>query len=411
MLPERRKFLKTVFISGTSFITGFAISDILKRTKNPARNEDQKARNTDEISYRRKAEKILKNGKLNLAIIGTGSRGQLLEQILIKYYQQNINFVGFCDILPGRIRKANQIVGRDIPQFTDYRDVFNIKGLDAVIIATPNFLHKKMAVEALNERLHVFLEKPMAVTMEECHAIINASKLSNKICHIGFEFRFSPLYQKIKEIIEAGIIGKVKHIKAEILRGDWYRQFPKNPEKERKYNWRYYKNMSGGSLVEKLCHDFDIFTWIIGQEPVMVSATGGKAFYTDRETIDHANIVLLYNNGVKFQIDFSLFSPVRMKTMIFGTKGILEFDRDGSGINVIHGTCGKVKKTEKINIRNGDYKMTGHSGTRETLLAFLNSVINNKKLHIGPEQGTLAIKVSLAAHESVEQEGIPVSIN
>lgn len=192
---------------------------------------------------------------------------------------------------------AQELVGSDLLVFDDWNDVLSVDGLDAVIIALTNDQHHAAALAAFHAGLHVLVEKPLGLSLAECDNIIAAAKSSGKVLQIGHEMRHQALYQKMKSMIEAGDVGT-----AQVM---WCREYrgPMRP------GWRSSEAVTGGLLLEKNCHHFDLFNWMFDSDPVRVFAMGGRDVLTDRELLDNAQVLVEYEGGRRAILEICLFAP------------------------------------------------------------------------------------------------------
>lgn len=149
--------------------------------------------------------------KLRIGIIGTGG----ISQVHIKAYLSfdDVEIVAGADIIPGKARQVLDKFGlTDAKDFDNHEDLCKMKGIDAVSICTYNSAHAVCTIDALSAGLHVLLEKPMCVTMEEAYEMVRAEKKSEKILSIGFQPRYNPNCKKIKQIVSSGTLGKIYYV-------------------------------------------------------------------------------------------------------------------------------------------------------------------------------------------------------
>ncbi len=248
--------------------------------------------------------------------------------------------------------KVYQASGQKFPE--NAREQLS-KSIDAVFIMTPEHLHRQMAVDALNAGKHVYLEKPLAHTIEEGWDIITAWKKSGKVCQVGTQNRSSSLYKKAKELVKQGMIGDVHYVRA-----FWYRNTPPNdpawryvipseatPEntdwnkflgpapkrewdKRRYFQWRLYWDYSGGISTDLLVHQTDIVNFMLDKTtPSSCMASGAIYRWTDpnddRDTPDTFSAVYEYPG--KLQINYSCyFGNVHYGygEQLMGTEGTIE---------------------------------------------------------------------------------------
>lgn len=142
-----------------------------------------------------------------LCLVGAGSIGRRHLKLLLER-----DDVELCVAEPSeKCKAAVKEMCADLPIYNSMAEAVKAEGCEAVIIATPHGMHAKMAIEALEMGLHVFCEKPMSDSMEECVQMLRAAQASGKVFSVGFMFRFDPFVKKVKEIIDSGVIGNILH--------------------------------------------------------------------------------------------------------------------------------------------------------------------------------------------------------
>ena len=162
---------------------------------------------------------------VRLGIIGVGSRGTYLFRHINQV--PGVEVAAVCDDYPVAVEKGIQLSEGKAEAFSDYRKLLEKKDLDAVVITTPLFLHASMAIDALRAGKHVFCEKAMAKTPQECYDMFQAQKETGKILLIGHQRMFNPRYLKAFELIKNGQIGDVTQVRAYWHRNnDWRRKVP-----------------------------------------------------------------------------------------------------------------------------------------------------------------------------------------
>jgi len=279
------------------------------------------------------------NSELQLAWIGTGGRGYYLMERLYKGNAKPFKVVATCDTYDGNLARGKdriQTMGGNTPKATkDYREILADKSVDAVVIATPEHLHYPMAIAALKANKHIYLEKPLAHTIEEGAEIVKLAEKVGRVVQVGTQNRSNTLYQKAKEMVAKGMIGDIHYVRA-----FWYRNsLPDNPawrytipadaneqntdwqkflgaapkrafHKGRYYQWRLYWDYSGGISTDLLVHQTDISNFVCGKTtPSSCMASGGVYRWTDaaddREVPD--TFSALYEYPDKFHINYSCY--------------------------------------------------------------------------------------------------------
>ncbi|MBN1480155.1 gfo/Idh/MocA family oxidoreductase [candidate division KSB1 bacterium] len=249
-----------------------------------------------------RAAKANDTSDLRIAIVGTGAEGQVLIDAALKI--PDIRFVAVCDIWENWNRKRAarilQKFGHNVNEYLDYRDMIaNEKDLDGVLIATPDFWHHTQTIDFLEAGVHVYCEKEMSNSLVNARKMVETARRTNKLLQIGHQRRSNPRYRHTYHYIiqEAQLLGRLTTINAQWNRAvsadlSFPKKYPVPPEILRKYgyknmhqfrNWRWYKGLGGGAIVDLGSHQIDIFAWFTGVNPASVWASGGTDYY-DKET-------------------------------------------------------------------------------------------------------------------------------
>ena len=239
--------------------------------------------------------------KARLGIIGPGSRGQLHIRHLLNI--DNAEIVALCDnYRPNLDAAAAMVPGAKL--YSDWRALLGDPDLDGVIICTPLHLHYQMTMEALEAGKHVFCEKAMAYTQQECLDMVLKHKSTGKVLIIGQQRLFDPKYLLAMERIRSGEFGPVVNVhNAWYRNGDWRRVVP-SPELERHINWRLYREYSRGLMTELACHQLQNGTWATGMLPEKVIGTGNIVYWKDgREVEDSVCCIYTFPNGVNMTFE------------------------------------------------------------------------------------------------------------
>ncbi|MGH7996652.1 MAG: Gfo/Idh/MocA family protein [Opitutaceae bacterium] len=209
---------------------------------------------------------------LRLGVIGSGGRGRYLSRIA-HARGAGARIVATCDVVPAVLARDRVCYGRSIFTTDDYRALLDQAELDAVIIASPDFLHEEQAVAALSRGLAVYLEKPMAISIAGCDRILRAAASHKARLYVGHNLRHARFVRKMKELIDAGAIGRPKAC--------WVRHFIANGGDYYFQDWHAERRFSHGLLLQKAAHDIDIAHWLCGGYSRQVSAMGALTVYGD----------------------------------------------------------------------------------------------------------------------------------
>ena len=350
--------------------------------------------------------------KIRIAIIGCGDRGQGLLGML-NQLPDMFELAALCDTLPFRLADALKRAGKAaVTTTSDYRSILDDKNIDAVIISTPLNMHFPIAAAALDAGKHVYLEKAMTYNIEEVYKLVKlAAKHDKQTLQIGHQYRSTPLYYKVKEMIDKGYLGTLMQIDCRWDRNwNWRRPVP-DPALERKINWRMYREYSGGLAAELLSHQIDFINWAFNTKPTEVLATGGIDFYKDgRETFDNVQVMMRYDqpgmignfgatcgnarDGYLFKL-----KGTRGTITLLMNDGIFYPEKDTrKELETVDGVAGATKITWN---KDGGVPIAVDGGNKDgsfyALKSFYNCIITNTK----PDSnvitgGTTAIAVHLA---------------
>lgn len=354
--------------------------------------------------------------KMRMAFIGVGDMGShhcigfdLLEGSEVAY---------ICDMNEKNVARTLAELKNSKPQIcADYRELVHKEDVDAVVISVPNYRHKEVAVAFLEAGKHVFLEKPVAHTIEDCDAILAAAEKNGRILQIGLVYRYSNVYRRMEKELQAGRLGDVKMM--------WCKEFrdPFPPAE-----WFYDKSKSGGTIVEKDCHHFDIFNWMIGSKPLRVFASGGQhvlkqnqpnqitnsySHYPAKEIadvsiVDHAFITVDYENGSKANLGLCMYLKPRnlmgegLEIGLIGENGGQMVVRNDKTIDIVGGND-STRDHLDIDVTS-DSIMGGHTGGQTQRIEFLKCIHEGKKPSASGEVGRNALLIALAAEKSIIEE-------
>lgn len=261
------------------------------------------------------------NDRIQAGIIGVGARVQsgLLGAAMAV---PGVELVGICDAYQGRVQRAVARTGGRARDCGDWKALLADKSIDAVIISTPDHWHRVQTVEALRAGKHVYLEKPMTLTIEDGPEMIAAAKSSGRVLQIGSQGMSSKTQETARDLIRTGKLGQVTMIRASYNRntksGAWLYPIPPDasektvdwtaflgpaPRKpfslERFFRWRCYWDYSGGIATDLFVHLLTTIHFLMGAKmPSRVVAMGQNYRYKEtHEVPDTVNAVLEYPEG------------------------------------------------------------------------------------------------------------------
>jgi predicted dehydrogenase len=301
MNPEPSDLTRRGFLSKTIATTG---AGLVLGAPNILRSAEPAAASPDAI---------------HVALVGFGKQGEVLFDCLCNI--PGLHFQAVCDISKYNLQKGmGRVYALQKSRPKGYADIDEMlateKGLDAVIVATPDFWHSPHTVKCLEAGLHVYCEKMMSNTIDGARAMVKAMEKSGKLCQIGHQRRSNPRYLFTLEqlIRKKKICGQLVNANAQ-----WNRALGSsqdiggdkiNPkiivpnDVLNKYgfkdfhqflNWRFYRDLSGGPISDLGAHQIDIFNWFFGCQPKSVFASGGNDHFKQREHFDNVMAIFDYD--------------------------------------------------------------------------------------------------------------------
>ena len=269
--------------------------------------------------------------KKSYVIVGAVSRAlEMFARPLINEFSDVAALVGICDPNPERARFLIGAACPGTPFFADFDAMLNVCTPDVVIVSTVDAYHDEYIVRALDFGCGAITEKPMTIDDYKCNAILDAERRNNRKIRVTFNARYSPLARRLRELLSGdgagaggrgGCIGDIYHINMEWLLdtshgADYFRR------------WHRQKKNSGGLLVHKATHHFDMINWWIGQVPDVVYASGTRKFYGPTcENRGTRCEDCLHNNTCEYAFNLSA-DPV-MQGLYFEPERIDGYHRDG----------------------------------------------------------------------------------
>jgi predicted dehydrogenase len=417
---------------------------------------------------------------LRIGIIGAGERGcyVLGTRIVELSRELHLQITAICDINEKRIedakdylqqqcRSENLAWGDSIIGTTDYKELIELPSVNCVLITTHTDQHRLPAVYAIESGKMVYLDKPIAVTMDDAEAIVASEKKASRPIIMGFTRRYESTWRKAKELLDASAIGTLQMIQIHsVIPYTRYFQM-----------WHRKNAYSGGALNDKASHLLDVFRWMVGPSSScrFVTAVGGRStifqprndaplrclFCDDEECpyrrtandqddhegthvlnrdswknateerdiadmcvyrpgsdiIDHAIATYVFDNGVKANLFWAIYGPhaYDQETMeLVGSRGRIILERETGNVTVHALGKGPNNETHTIYDTKGEHFSSSHYGADIQLIRDIRSYFDGKNLEaLGcarAEDGLLSLALVHATTESIKREGIPSPI-
>lgn len=249
---------------------------------------------------------------LNVAVIGAGIQGRALVNAAMTI--PNLRFRAICDVWGYSRRVVGYFLKRykhEPNEYTDYREMLDKEeDLDAVIVATPDFLHAEHTIACLEAGLHVYCERAMSNSLEAAKSMVQTARETGKLLQIGYQRRSNPRYQHVREKLlgKAELLGRITQARGQWSQPasddiGWPSRFAIPDEELKRYgydnmhqfrNWRSYKRTGGGPFSDFGAHQVDAINWLLKAKPKSVLAAGGIDYYDTREWFDNATAIIEY---------------------------------------------------------------------------------------------------------------------
>ncbi|MBO9683151.1 MAG: Gfo/Idh/MocA family oxidoreductase [Flavisolibacter sp.] len=221
--------------------------------------------------------------KKRVAMVGTGDRGTGMWGVpVMKEFGELVEFVGLCDINPGRVQTAKQFMKVNCPTYTDFDKMMKETKPEMLIVTTVDGTHNEFIIKGMEYGANIITEKPMTTDEKKCQQILDAEKRTGKKVRVTFNYRYSPHRQKIYELLRAGAIGNITSVDFH-----WYLDVYHGADYFRR--WHRLRNNGGSLLVHKASHHFDLLNWWLESDPEEVYAYGALEHYGKNNPFRHTH--------------------------------------------------------------------------------------------------------------------------
>lgn len=334
----------------------------------------------------------------NVAVVGSGAISRYHIPAVIE--NENANLYALCDpvedILKARMEEFNVSYG-----VADYRELVNDPNVDCALVLCSDEMHMEITNAFLRAGKPVLLEKPMALTTEECESMLRTQKETGTPLMVGQVARYNPNFVQAKEIIDSGILGELTFIESEYAHNYGQRHRGVN-------DWRVNPMREG--FIGGGCHAVDLLRWIAG-DPTEVAAYSNHKYLTDWPVDDTTVAIMKFPNDVigKVFVSIGIHRPYTMRTVINGTNGTLIFDAKDDTMTLYAGDRETGKGYSKKQVIPA-HATDAHNMAGE-VADFLNALIEGKPMPIPATEGANTVAVCRAAVESAHNNGMPQKVN
>ena len=355
---------------------------------------------------------------MRFGVIGTGMMG--IEHIANVIALDGVEVAAFCDNWEPSLTAAQHELacnGLDpVPCFDDHRELLDAELCDAVVIATPNHLHTDIVLDVAAAGVPQLVEKPLATTLDDCRHIIGGIEAlgnSAPLVWVGLEYRYMAPVAALIEQAHAGAVGRIAMVTIREHR------FPFQPKVR---DWNRFNRNTGGTLVEKCCHFFDLMRLIVGCEPVRVMASGAQDVNHlderyDGETpdiLDNAFVIVEFTSGARALLDLCMFADAtrnQEELSVVGDSGKLEALIPDDVLRIGVRERDWIGNVEERQITSTAPVIGHHHGSSYIELErFRDAVLTSSPAECTLTDGLWSVAIGRAAHISID-EGRPVEMS
>lgn len=324
--------------------------------------------------------------KIRIGVIGCGNFGNVHMKAIVP--QKNAELVAICDVNEENLKlRAKQYDISEENCYTDYKELLKRDDIDAITVPLPDQAHRQITVDALHAGKHVFCEKPMALTSEDCKAMIQAQRDTGKHLMIGQVCRYAPSFNKAKELILEGEIGELFFVESEYAHdyskiggeGGWR----VTPERQ---------PIIGGG-----CHAVDLLRWIAGN-PSEVFAYANRKVLKDWPVNDCFIAVMKFPNDVVGKVFTSIGCkrPYTMRTVLYGSKGTIICDNTSSHLSLFKSEMGGSEEYKGSSQQEVEIKipvvLNSHNAVGE-IEEFCDVILSGREMVMNGEEGAATVAV------------------
>ncbi len=321
--------------------------------------------------------------KLRIGLIGCGGMGTALGRACNRL--ANASVVAVADPLEAGARTLGEELGAVVE--TDHQRLLARDDVEAVIVASPGFLHKGIVLDAVSAHKHIFCEKPLALNVADCRTMIGAADAAGVQLMVGQVLRFTSMYPSILNVVRSGQLGKSIGAAITRISGTSWGRLDRG--------WRHRFDQSGGLLMEVNAHEFDMFRQICGDAD-SVYADMGRYVRLENDYPDNIHVLVRFKNGAIGHLHSSLCASVnQVHGYVQGDAGSLAY-RDGRDGYIEYSQFGH----ESTRVPRAE--LTIMDGPQHELGLFYGALLASEPMPIPAIDGLRAVELAEAAHRSAD---------
>ena len=351
---------------------------------------------------------------LRYGLIGAGMMGQ--EHIRNIALLDDAQVVALADPNEGMQEASRTLAGGACVAFTDHRDLLTDGGVDALLIASPNHTHHKIMLDALETELPILCEKPLGISGPQCAEIEAKAGATGSQVWVAMEYRYMPPIQRLLEEVSSGTLGAARMLSIREHRF---------PFLEKDGDWNRFNANTGGTLVEKCCHFFDLMRLALKSDPVRVYASGAmdvnfldESYDGQRpDILDNAFVVVDFQSGARAMLDLCMFAEgsywqeivsitgdrARMDACVPGPARFSPDGQERASEVVISPRETKLERREEVHVDEAILRACDHHGsTFFQHQRFAKMVREGGTPEVSIADGRWAVEIGEAAEKSAK---------
>jgi predicted dehydrogenase len=349
------------------------------------------------------------SAKLRYGVIGTGMMG--IEHLRNLALLPGAEVVAYADPHEESRRWARLVAGPAPTAYADHRALLADPSVDAVVIATPNHTHRAVLADAFATRKHLLVEKPLCTTVDDARWAASCAAHHPAVVWTAMEYRYMPPVARLVDEVRKGTIGRLRMFAIREHR------FPFLPKVG---HWNRFARNTGGTLVEKCCHFFDLMRFVIGSEAVRVYASAGQDVnHLDEryegetpDILDNAFVIVDFANGARALLDLCMFAEgSRNQEEIAATGDLGKVECFVPESTLVIGKR-NPRHVERVSVPVDPKLLEAgfhHGSTYYEHVRFFEAAMRGAPVEVTPEDGLRAVELGAAAEQSA-REGRPLAL-
>jgi myo-inositol 2-dehydrogenase / D-chiro-inositol 1-dehydrogenase len=339
-------------------------------------------------------------------IIGTGMMG--CEHIRDLAHLPDSEVVALADPVPSSLEWGVAAAGRAVDTYADHRALLARDDLDAVVIASPNATHAALLDHVLVTDLAVMVEKPMCTTVDDARRVQRMAAGREAMTWVGLEYRYMPTISVLLDQLATGVCGTTRMVSIREHRFPFLMKVG---------DWNRFNANTGGTLVEKCCHFFDLMRLVAGADPVRVMASGAQdvnhldEVYDGRvpDIVDNAFVIVDFANGVRGALDLSMFAEggrFEQEITVVGDRAKLEAQVPGDEVHVGPRDRSGVRAVPAAMSPEVAYAGFHHGASYLEHVRFIDCFRAGRPAEVTVDDGYWSVLMGAAAHRSIDEHRI-----